>query len=231
MAKDCIWKGYTFSLPLWKVPPSRAAFSRWCKQSMYAPSAYNPAYYHDDNDDDEGRKHTTSASKYQPIKIRMRVSSVKAYDVETDDSDEELGAMIYRSSHTAKKFREEAKRKKESFMSTSSESPTPSKTKLKRKKSQSSATTKRTRRKCSIDECTSYPRKGGVCTRHGAKRKICSHDGCTTNAYCGGVCWPHGAKVASSATTTKRTPRAPLMNAPILLLKEEFVRDMVQRKR
>ena len=33
---------------------------------------------------------------------------MKDKDTDTDDSDEELGAMIYSSSHTAKKFREEA---------------------------------------------------------------------------------------------------------------------------
>ena len=63
----------------------------------YAPSAYNPAYHEntdDDNDDDEGRKHALSTSKYQSIKIKEE-NVVKAYDVETDDSDEELGAMIY----------------------------------------------------------------------------------------------------------------------------------------
>ena len=64
----------------------------------YTPSAYNPAYNEDtdDEEEDEGCKDdTTSTSKYQPIKIKE-----EDYDVETDDSDEELGAMIYRPSHT-----------------------------------------------------------------------------------------------------------------------------------
>ena len=37
--------------------------------------------------------------------------------------------------------------------------------------------------------------EGGVCIRHGAKRKTCSHEGCTNQAQRGGVCIRHGAKV------------------------------------
>ena len=86
----------------------------------------------------------------------------------TDDSDEELGAMIYRSSHTAKKFREEAERIKQSESYASSSKNT----KLKRKMSPSpSISTKRVRRKCSINGCTNNVVKGGVCKRHGASSK------------------------------------------------------------
>ena len=89
-------------------------------------------------------------------------------DTDTDDSDEELGAMIYSSSHTAKKFREEAERIKESELYASSKN-----TKLKRKKSPSPSptSTKRVRRKCSINGCTNNVVKGGVCKRHGASSK------------------------------------------------------------
>ena len=48
---------------------------------------------------------------------------MKDEDTYTDDSDEELGAMIYRSSHTAKKFREEAERIKESELYASQRIP------------------------------------------------------------------------------------------------------------
>ena len=86
----------------------------------------------------------------------------------TDDSDEELGAMIYSSSHTAKKFREEAERIKQSESYASSSKNT----KLKRKMSPSpSISTKRVRRKCSINGCTNNVVKGGVCKRHGASSK------------------------------------------------------------
>jgi hypothetical protein len=36
--------------------------------------------------------------------------------------------------------------------------------------------------------------KGGVCVRHGAKKKRCSSEGCTNIAKKGGVCTKHGAK-------------------------------------
>ena len=70
-------------------------------------SGYNPAYhYNEDYDDTEEpscKKYTTTNN--QPIKIKG--GDVKAEDSDTDDSDEELGNMIYESSRTAKKFREQ----------------------------------------------------------------------------------------------------------------------------
>lgn len=54
------------------------------------------------------------------------------------------------------------------------------------------------RRLCSSNGCFSLARRGGVCTKHGAKvasRKICSHEGCNKYAQKGGVCIRHGAKV------------------------------------
>ena len=38
------------------------------------------------------------------------------------------------------------------------------------------------------------PIRGGVCQRHGAKRKLCSKVGCTNQSVEGGVCIRHGAK-------------------------------------
>ena len=43
--------------------------------------------------------------------------------------------------------------------------------------------------------CTNQVRCGGVCMKHGAKKKLCSSDGCTNGAVNGGVCKTHGAKV------------------------------------
>ena len=43
--------------------------------------------------------------------------------------------------------------------------------------------------------CTNQVRCGGMCMKHGAKKKLCSSDGCTNGAVNGGVCKTHGAKV------------------------------------
>eukprot|EP00985_Skeletonema_marinoi_P019557 scaffold11253_cov66-Skeletonema_marinoi.AAC.1 len=48
---------------------------------------------------------------------------------------------------------------------------------------------------CSVDDCTNQAISGGVCLRHGAKLKRCSVDDCTNIVVKGGVCWTHGAKV------------------------------------
>ena len=53
---------------------------------------------------------------------------------------------------------------------------------------------KRIRTKCSADGCTNIAMKGGVCIRHGAKKKTCSHDGCNNQVVNSGVCTLHGAK-------------------------------------
>ena len=47
---------------------------------------------------------------------------------------------------------------------------------------------------CSSEGCTNQAVKGGVCIRHGAKYKRCSNEGCTNQAQKGGVCYRHGAK-------------------------------------
>eukprot|EP00577_Skeletonema_sp_RCC1716_P000343 CAMPEP_0113432174 /NCGR_PEP_ID=MMETSP0013_2-20120614/34015_1 /TAXON_ID=2843 ORGANISM="Skeletonema costatum, Strain 1716" /NCGR_SAMPLE_ID=MMETSP0013_2 /ASSEMBLY_ACC=CAM_ASM_000158 /LENGTH=94 /DNA_ID=CAMNT_0000321291 /DNA_START=32 /DNA_END=313 /DNA_ORIENTATION=+ /assembly_acc=CAM_ASM_000158 len=56
---------------------------------------------------------------------------------------------------------------------------------------------KRYRYECSAEGCTNHAKKGGVCSRHGAKveAKLCSVDDCTNYAKRGGVCWRHGAKL------------------------------------
>jgi hypothetical protein len=46
---------------------------------------------------------------------------------------------------------------------------------------------------CSIEGCTNIAKKGGVCIKHGAKVKICSVEGCTNQSQRGGVCKRHGA--------------------------------------
>ena len=48
---------------------------------------------------------------------------------------------------------------------------------------------------CSRDWCTNIMVKGGVCIRHGEKKKCC-REGCTNNSVKGGVCKRHdGAKL------------------------------------
>eukprot|EP00985_Skeletonema_marinoi_P031270 scaffold37388_cov146-Skeletonema_marinoi.AAC.2 len=51
------------------------------------------------------------------------------------------------------------------------------------------------RHECSAEGCTNKVVQGGVCFRHGAKRKLCSSEGCTNMVVQGGVCMRHGAKV------------------------------------
>ena len=46
---------------------------------------------------------------------------------------------------------------------------------------------------CCSEGCTNYSIVGGLCIRHGAKRKLCSSEGCTNKAQTGGVCTRHGA--------------------------------------
>ena len=56
------------------------------------------------------------------------------------------------------------------------------------------------RKTCSYEGCNKHVKKGGVCVRHGAvvkknERKICGHNGCTNIAHKGGVCVRHGAEL------------------------------------
>jgi hypothetical protein len=48
---------------------------------------------------------------------------------------------------------------------------------------------------CSVEGCTNHSKRGGVCIKHGAKKKRCSTEGCTNQVIKGGVCKRHGAKV------------------------------------
>lgn len=53
-------------------------------------------------------------------------------------------------------------------------------------------TSKRVRRKCTIDGCPNRVVQGGLCISHGAKRKQCKHPGCTKNVKKAGLCSTHG---------------------------------------
>jgi hypothetical protein len=50
-------------------------------------------------------------------------------------------------------------------------------------------------RRCSVEGCDHYSKKGGVCIRHGAKiaSRECIEEGCSKKAQNGGKCYAHGA--------------------------------------
>jgi len=48
------------------------------------------------------------------------------------------------------------------------------------------------KRYCTIQGCTNSQQEGGLCRRHGAPRKACSVEGCTTNSRKHGLCRKHG---------------------------------------
>lgn len=56
----------------------------------------------------------------------------------------------------------------------------------------SGGTSKRVRRKCSIEGCANRVVQGGLCITHGAKRKTCKHPGCDKNVKKAGLCSTHG---------------------------------------
>eukprot|EP00980_Cylindrotheca_fusiformis_P013538 scaffold3450_cov114-Cylindrotheca_fusiformis.AAC.43 len=56
----------------------------------------------------------------------------------------------------------------------------------------SGGTSKRVRRKCTVDGCPNRVVQGGLCISHGAKRKQCKHPGCTKNVKKAGLCSTHG---------------------------------------
>jgi hypothetical protein len=56
----------------------------------------------------------------------------------------------------------------------------------------SGGTSKRVRRKCTIDNCPNRVVQGGLCISHGAKRKSCRHAGCDKNVKKAGLCSTHG---------------------------------------
>jgi hypothetical protein len=53
-------------------------------------------------------------------------------------------------------------------------------------------TSKRVRRKCTVDNCPNRVVQGGLCISHGAKRKCCRHPGCNKNVKKAGLCSTHG---------------------------------------
>jgi hypothetical protein len=53
-------------------------------------------------------------------------------------------------------------------------------------------TSKRVRRKCTVDNCPNRVVQGGLCISHGAKRKCCLHPGCNKNVKKAGLCSTHG---------------------------------------
>jgi len=53
-------------------------------------------------------------------------------------------------------------------------------------------TSKRIRRKCTVEGCTNRVVQGGLCISHGAKRKTCKHPGCNKNVKKAGLCSTHG---------------------------------------
>ena len=50
------------------------------------------------------------------------------------------------------------------------------------------------RKNCKFDDCNNKVKKGGVCRKHGAKETKCKFKDCTNNARKGGICRKHGAK-------------------------------------
>ena len=59
-------------------------------------------------------------------------------------------------------------------------------------KMKSDTTKKRARRACSVRECTNRVVQGGLCIKHGAKRKKCTYPGCSKNVKKAGRCSTHG---------------------------------------
>ena len=134
--------------------------------------------------------------------------------------DDELGAYIYNSSHTAKMFRaakeEEIDEGRKNPRTASirksprlankdkaAEKVVQTETSGKKRKvvdsSEEPSQKKRRVYKCSHDGCTNKAMEDKLCRIHGAKshNNKCSHKGCTnySRAGRGGVCIKHGAKV------------------------------------
>ena len=118
---------------------------------------------------------------------------------DTDDSDEELGELIYRSSRTAR-IRADAAASLQAMIMADSASHVDDVLATKRMLPEGGGPAgrpeKRARRICSREGCNNQLQNNGVCFRHGAKKihKKCSHEGCPNIAMKGGVCWSHGAK-------------------------------------
>ena len=72
------------------------------------------------------------------------------------------------------------------------------------------------RLRCSVETCTNFARKGGVCIRHGAteQRKRCSYEGCCKQAQKGGFCVSHGAQMFCSEVIGGATQEGELCTSP-----------------
>ena len=121
----------------------------------------------------------------------------------SDDSDEELGAYIYRTSHTAKLLREKAAAARNNELATNNtRSKRKSPHEVEENTSVLSEPKHRVKRKrkiyiCINEGCTNQIVKGGVCWKHGARKKTCKntckHNGCNKYVQKKGVCIRHGA--------------------------------------
>jgi len=166
-----------------------------------------------------------SVSNQGPSTIRsVPKCTTAAWDasINGDDSDEELGGLIWKSSRTAKAVADAKKTEKcehsanqnESSIPTESgtiskgdelgqkygarqNSAVPTKRTIPAEGGDDSTPPKRSRGSpCSEEGCTNKAQSRGVCGRHGG-RPTCSHEGCTNNAVKGGVCIEHGANRTS----------------------------------
>ena len=76
------------------------------------------------------------------------------------------------------------------------------------------------KKKCCREGCTNNSVKGGVCIRHGAKLKHCSSEGCANNAQKGGVCVQLGAMRRKRCSSDECVIKSP---------QEARAKDMGQR--
>ncbi len=60
------------------------------------------------------------------------------------------------------------------------------------------AATAKNRKRCTVETCHNFAKKGGVCITHGAtqQRKRCTFEGCFKQEQRGGLCIRHGAQVS-----------------------------------
>eukprot|EP00581_Thalassiosira_minuscula_P018879 CAMPEP_0183720536 /NCGR_PEP_ID=MMETSP0737-20130205/13125_1 /TAXON_ID=385413 /ORGANISM="Thalassiosira miniscula, Strain CCMP1093" /LENGTH=150 /DNA_ID=CAMNT_0025950413 /DNA_START=217 /DNA_END=669 /DNA_ORIENTATION=+ len=143
----------------------------------------------------------------------------------SSDEEDELGALIYKSSLTARArarafARDSTMCKPIQLEDRTQAAKTPGDGKIGRKRGHQhqsvdgkigsagkrcdkKLTTKHLRfaKKCKHKGCTKYIQSRGLCWKHGAKaaRKLCSHQGCTNYAIKVGVCIRHGAKLKQNA--------------------------------
>jgi len=165
--------------------------------------------------------HCTSDDPLDESKSKLQIFTKEVYCTiimarNSIDEEDELGAFIYNSSRTAKRFRANEEKssssssqpRRSSRLTKAPDRQTPRAEALHGKKRKTSipvdkkSNNNRESRKrvplvCAVSGCTNQAKGRGVCIRHGggAKRKTCSHEGCTNYAKAGGVCIRHGAKV------------------------------------